>query len=786
MSQYNTGTVTVTNGSATVTGASTLFSANVTVGDFFTVVGDNAFYTVDAVDSDTQLILAANYAGVTDSAKAYTIVNDFTTNLGFPVPNQGDIETALVIKRAIEEIDSELNTAGIGGDGREWIDLKDQPTFISASQFKIANDKTASYHVNRRIRATDSATLYGAITASSFAAGETTITVAWDTGGMTAGLTAVALGIVSANAPAITGDAMVGGTITGVSSDAPTLGAHVANKNYVDGLVVSGVFWKQPVRVASTANITLSGEQTIDGVLTAADRVLVKDQTTASENGIYVTAAGAWARAADADADAEVIAGIAVYVAEGTVGADKAYTLTTDDPITVGTTALTFAQFGGGGVTDVTGSAPITSSGGTTPDIAISAATTSAAGSMSAADKSKLDGVESAATTDQTNAEIKTAYEANADTNAFDDAEQSKLAGIEAAADVTDAVNVNAAGAIVHSDIAEATGFLRKTAAETYVGVEGVYAKSATINGNFDIWQRGASFAGLTAVKYTADRWRFNPSGATATVSRQAFTIGQTDVPGEPEFYLRMDVTVGNALARMEQYIENVRTFAGETITVGFYAKSDSAIATFQVSAAQNFGSGGSASVTLTNVVADTTTSWQKYETTFNLASISGKTIGTGSRLEIWIVNNTTGTQALDIAQVQVELGAVATPFERRPIAEELALCMRYYQQSYEVGTAVGTVTDAGSVKANIVRDVSNQNYTHVALGIAQRAAATITIYSTASGASGNYRNQTDTNDVAATVIDTVTKGFNMRPSSSTNQNLGDVVYFHWAADAEL
>ena len=123
MSQYNTGTVTVTNGSAVVTGVSTLFSANVTAGDFFTVVGDNAFYTVGAVDSDTQLTLSANYAGVSANAKAYTLVNDFTTNLGFPVPNQGDIETALVVKRAIEEIDAELNTAGIGGDGREWVDL---------------------------------------------------------------------------------------------------------------------------------------------------------------------------------------------------------------------------------------------------------------------------------------------------------------------------------------------------------------------------------------------------------------------------------------------------------------------------------------------------------------------------------------------------------------------------------------------------------------------------------------------------------------------------------------
>ena len=87
-----------------------------------------------------------------------------------------------------------------------------------------------------------------------------------------------------------------------------------------------------------------------------------------------------------------------------------------------------------GGVTSVTGTTPIVSSGGSTPAISISAATTSAAGSMSASDKTKLDGIEASATADQTDAEIKTAYENNSDTNAFTDAEKTKLAGVEASA----------------------------------------------------------------------------------------------------------------------------------------------------------------------------------------------------------------------------------------------------------------------------------------------------------------------------------------------------------------
>lgn len=99
------------------------------------------------------------------------------------------------------------------------------------------------------------------------------------------------------------------------------------------------------VRAATTAAVTLSGTQTIDGVtLVAGDRVLVKDQATASQNGIYVVAAGAWARAEDFDSSAEVFTGTAVNVTEGTLSRLTGWTLTTSGTITVGTTGLTFVR----------------------------------------------------------------------------------------------------------------------------------------------------------------------------------------------------------------------------------------------------------------------------------------------------------------------------------------------------------------------------------------------------------------------------------------------------------
>ena len=113
---------------------------------------------------------------------------------------------------------------------------------------------------------------------------------------------------------------------------------------------------KESVRVATTANITLSGTQTIDSVsVIAGDRVLVKNQTTGSENGIYVCAAGAWARATDADTSDKVTAGMFTLVAEGGISADTLWVLTTNDPLVVGTTALSFSQLSGSGATTFLG-----------------------------------------------------------------------------------------------------------------------------------------------------------------------------------------------------------------------------------------------------------------------------------------------------------------------------------------------------------------------------------------------------------------------------------------------
>lgn len=143
----------------------------------------------------------------------------------------------------------------------------------------------------------------------------------------------------------------------------PVSSTDAATKAYVDA-AAAGIDWKASVRAATTANITLSGAQTIDGVsVIAGDRVLVKNQNTGADNGIYVAASGAWSRSTDADTSAEVTSGMAVFVEEGTTNADSGWVLTTDNPITLGTTALTFTQFTGLG--QITAGAGLTKTGNT-------------------------------------------------------------------------------------------------------------------------------------------------------------------------------------------------------------------------------------------------------------------------------------------------------------------------------------------------------------------------------------------------------------------------------------
>lgn len=162
-----------------------------------------------------------------------------------------------------------------------------------------------------------------------------------------------------------------------------TTSGHAVNKSQLDAVAAAaaaGTTIKAAVRAVATGNLTLSGTQTVDGVsLVAGDRVLAAGQTTASENGIYVVASGAWSRASDMDATGEVTPGTMVGVTEGSTNGDKLWWVTSDSAITVGTTAMTWQQVpGSSGSTTYTGTYPVQVSGTTISLLTGSGLTTSA------------------------------------------------------------------------------------------------------------------------------------------------------------------------------------------------------------------------------------------------------------------------------------------------------------------------------------------------------------------------------------------------------------------------
>ena len=207
--------------------------------------------------------------------------------------------------------------------------------------------------------------------------------------------------------------------------------------------------------------------------------------------------------------------------------------------------------------------------------------------------------------------------------------------------------------------------------------------RNLIINGAMQVAQRGTS---QTAYGYgSIDRYFFTLSGGTGTMSQEVLPLGQTDIPSQFRNFLRISATVGDNYMGFVHRIENVASVEG-LVTISFYAKgSNPAAGSFSLSAYQEFGTGGSTGVSASEDAFTVTSSWQRFEFTVTLPSLSGKTLGSNNCLELAILQggSDTGTAAwtLDITGVQLEVGDTATPFEHRSYGQELALCQRYYER---------------------------------------------------------------------------------------------------------
>lgn len=223
--------------------------------------------------------------------------------------------------------------------------------------------------------------------------------------------------------------------------------------------------------------------------------------------------------------------------------------------------------------------------------------------------------------------------------------------------------------------------------------------RNKIINGNFDIWQRGTVSTG-SGSQFLADRFNMLVSGSTLSAAKVGFAAGHSIVPGNPEAYLAYSVTSGNtagSFALLRHNVENVRTLSGRRATLTFYAWSGTPKKAW-VELTQNFGVGGSDVVMSIGVTEISLTNTpQRFDVLVDIPSISGKTVGTNSHLQInvWLdggANNAGRVPGIALQSgdfrfarfslVDGDATAEPDPFAPRSYQEELALCQRHFERA--------------------------------------------------------------------------------------------------------
>lgn len=310
--------------------------------------------------------------------------------------------------------------------------------------------------------------------------------------------------------------------------------------------------------------------------------------------------------------------------------------------------------------------------------------------------------------------------------------------------------------------------------------------RNLIINGETNIWQRGTTVNTVSFGNNGADRWT---SHATVNCSRQTFTPGQTEVPGEPQYYSR-HTAVGTAMG-FGQKIEDVRTGAGQYVTFSFWARASqphNADALFR----QRFGTGGSSTVFDDySGVFKLDTEWKYFTWTHKFDSIFNRTIGQDSEgrndsfTEVGIyVPVTSANEYIDFTRVQVEIGKTATPFEIRPIAEDLQLCKRYYEKSYAFDTTpAASNTYEGAIFFTSATSSNGYHYEEIRFEVEKRAKPSVTLYSSSDGTSGVWFSHQDNQNKTATATHGLgTKGVRVAVQVASGYRTDG----HFAADAEL
>lgn len=307
-------------------------------------------------------------------------------------------------------------------------------------------------------------------------------------------------------------------------------------------------------------------------------------------------------------------------------------------------------------------------------------------------------------------------------------------------------------------------------------------------NGNFDVWQeRIALTLPDSAGSYVSDGWVNQRATGTTDVTRQNFIFGQTDVPGNPTHFMRVDKSVAEAIPTVpvEGRIEFVNTLAGEKTIFAFWARVAGADKTFKVQVNQNFGVGGSAAVLCYEDDITVTSDWQLFFITGDMPSVSGQTLGTGSYVNVAILEDSAfSTFTLDVAQAFFGRGDVVRKplYPKREIT--LALCERLFWKSYDLNDLPGSATLVGALGTVSTSTNTGQTKLQVTPPTTMRVAPAVTLYNPVTGSVGSYDRSGVS--VAAGVTGSLTgqRGFYITNTALTTD--GQFHTIHCTANARL
>lgn len=338
-----------------------------------------------------------------------------------------------------------------------------------------------------------------------------------------------------------------------------------------------------------------------------------------------------------------------------------------------------------------------------------------------------------------------------------------------------------------------------------------VFRKNAIINGGFDVNQRfplstittGLAFTSATTEPFYVDRWRVQiPSGAgSMTVKQEEHPLDVTaeDLPQSlvaPHNYLSLNCTVAyaNEAPAIETRIEGVRTFANSNVVVSFRARLNSGTSQVVPKLQQNFGTSGSTSVDYTGSAITLTNAWKKYEASFTLGSLSGKSVAVSldppdDYLSLRLELDQGQTFDVDVSNVQLERGTTSTEFEAVRFEQELRECLRYYEKSGNEGSAQSIFESQAqvcgcwdAVSGNICKGAVRS------YKVVKRAPGTVVWYSGGSGSStanrilwgGTSRTVSGLASGTASIYGTG------QPECTTNPGTLREFEANWTVDAEL